>query len=847
MTGQITRPEEFFGFQLGSDRKMARWDEIVQYFELLDAESDCIEVRNMGETTEGNPFLLTIISSSENLRQLEKLRQINLDISDPRGIDEEEVQNLISEGKAVVCQTMSMHATEIGGTQMAPKLAYELLGAKDGETQRILDNVIFLMVPCFNPDGQIMVADWYQETLGGEYEGTRLPWLYHKYAGHDNNRDAFMLNLRESQYVGSILFTDWKPQAYQDHHHMGSYGARFYVAPYCNPIHPHADPLIWREHAWFGSHMAYKLEEAGCQGVLNAAQFPGWGHLGFHWITAYHNVAGMLTESASANLASPLYIHPDQLDAPGAPTMPEYEAQTNFPSPWEGGWWHLRDIVKQKKVAARALLDICARYKDTVLHNAYLKAKRQISRGKQEEPGAFIIEPRQHDPLTADELVRLLLAQGIEVRRAEEEFEVDGRVYPAGTHAVFLQQPKRGLIRTLLERTEYPDNYWTRTRDGSPRVFDTATDTVAEFMGVQVSTTCSTPVGEFTAIDTLKTSAAVVRSGQQGYILDPRLNLAHAAASRLCEQGTAVWRLDEPVQMGDDSLPAGAFYIPADGADEQLLQEVACDLGVDFWPAAECPECARRTSRLRLGIYQRYWGGNADEGWTRFILDNMDFPYQTITDDRIRRGALKEDFDVIILPHDRKAMIVDITAVDDDSRLGKYLKWRAEDVPPEYRSGIGKEGVRALGEFVDRGGRLVAFDGACEVAIDACGLKMENAVKGLDSSEYLTHGSTLRAEVDTGDPLAYGMPPKPLVFSWDSAVFTIHEALRAQRYRVVARYPDEDILQSGRLVGEDKIAGKPGMVAAYAGDGEVVLIGFRPQHRAQTHGTYKLLFNCLWK
>ncbi|MBC8224845.1 peptidase M14 family protein, partial [Candidatus Bathyarchaeota archaeon] len=190
MSKKVTSTEEFFGFQLGSDRKIARWDKIVDYFNKLQEQSDKIKVVDMGPSTEGNPFLLLIISSAENLANLENLRDINNKLADPEGLTEEEVDRLIMEGKAVICQSMSLHATEIGGTQMAPELAYDLLTKKDEETKRILDNVIFLMVPCFNPDGQIIVTDWYNKWLDTEYEGVSLPWLYHKYVGHDNNRDA---------------------------------------------------------------------------------------------------------------------------------------------------------------------------------------------------------------------------------------------------------------------------------------------------------------------------------------------------------------------------------------------------------------------------------------------------------------------------------------------------------------------------------------------------------------------------------------------------------------------------------------------------------------------------------
>ena len=240
---EITSPEKFFGFQLGADKKMARWDKIVEYYGALEKQSGGrMKVINMGPTSMGNPFLMVIITSAANFAKLEHLREVNLRLSDPRGLTEAQARALADEGKAVVVQSMSMHATEIGGTQMAPELAYDLLARKDEETRRILDNVIFIEVPCFNPDGEIMVTDWYNKQLGTPYEGTNPPWLYQKYAGHDNNRDAFQTNIPDSKYMARILFTEWKPEAYVDHHGMGANGARIFLPPYAEPIRPYRRP-----------------------------------------------------------------------------------------------------------------------------------------------------------------------------------------------------------------------------------------------------------------------------------------------------------------------------------------------------------------------------------------------------------------------------------------------------------------------------------------------------------------------------------------------------------------------------------------------------------------------------
>jgi len=845
--GEVTSPEEFFGFKLGGDRKIARWDKIVEYFCLLEKQSDKIKVIDMGPTTEGNPFLLVIISSSENISNLDHLKEVNAKISDPRGLSEEEIKELIEEGKVVICQSMSLHATEIGGTQMAPELAYDLLTRTDEETKRILENVIFLMIPCFNPDGQIMVTDWYYKWLGTEYEGCNLPWLYHKYVGHDNNRDAFMCNMVESQYAAQIMYQEWHPQAYLDHHHMGSYGARFYIPPYCEPIHPHADPLIWREISWYGAHMAVKLEEKGKAGVLNAAQFPGWGHLGFHWLGNYHNIASMLTESASAKLATPIYIHKSQLrgDKRGSIRgFPHYKPQTNFPHPWSGGWWRLRDIVEQQKIAAWALLDLAARHKATVLWNAYLKAKRQIERGIKGKPKAYVIPKPQHDPLTAVKLVNKLLMQGIEILQANSDFKADGITYPAGSYVIRLDQPKMGVIKTLLGRTLYPDDAWTREPDGSPsRPLDTATDTIAEYMGVRVDPVNCHFEGDFEKVTKpVKISGKIVGESKIGYIFDGRLNDSFKTVNLLLSKGVKVIRVDEEIYIGGKTFPPGAFVVAAEL--KNILKEIAPDTGITFYALEKELEVKNHeVKQQRIGMYQRYWGGNMDEGWTRWLLEQFNFPYATLKDDDIKKGGLKERFDIVILPDDP---IPFITGEGIEEWWKEHRpEWPLPVFPPEYRSGIGDEGVQALKRFVEEGGTLVTFNQACDFAIEKLELKIKNVLKDKKPKEFFCPGSTLRAKIENYHPLGYGMPEEAFIFFWNSPAFEILPSHFNERYEVIVQYPEKDILQSGWLIGEELISNKAAMISAKYGEGRAILIGFRTQFRGQTHGTFKLLFNSL--
>ena len=846
----ITSPLSFFGHQLGADRTMERWDKIVEYFEVLNNESDCIQVTDMGPSTEGHPFLLVTISSAANLADLENIRQRSLKIGDPRGLSEEAIDQLVAKGKVVVVQSMSLHANEIGGTQMAPELAYDLLSCDNDETKRILENVIFLMVPCFNPDGQHMVADWYHRWVGTEFEGCTMPWLYHKFSGHDNNRDAMAQNLVESRYMGKIMFQDWRPQVYQDHHHMGSNGARLYVAPYSNPPHPNPDPLIWTELMMYGSHMAMRLDEGGKKGILTGGQFPGWGHMGYHWFANHHNIVGMLTESASARLATPLFIPKDQLEGVGDKSFPAYAQQTNFVNPWPGGWWRLRDIVEQQKISAWAILDAAARHRDTILRNSVMKAKRQVVKGQSEAPYAFVLPTTQHDELTAHKFVEVLLRQGFDVHVADEDMVVDGKLCAKGSIVVSTAQPKRPAIMTLFERTKYPNNYWTTNLKGEPTVFDSATDTLSEFMGIKVVRASKPLQGSLSIISeapALHGGIKTCEAEAQGYIWCSTLNDSYRLASKLLSAGVAVSRIKEALccPEGKGSFAAGSFVVAPDAKEK--LEPWATELGICVMPLSKALAADQLVELLpiRLGMYQRYYGGNMEEGWTRLVLENFDIPYTTIMNEDIKAGNLNERFDAIIIPADRMPMMVDLKRAANDGAARMMQRWLGS-MPEEYMGGMGDEGLKALKSFVEEGGRLITFGGSCDLAIEALNLGVRDVLAGLPSSQFLTHGSTLRLDLCPKSEINWGMPEHVLAMHWDCPAFAITDNQKAERYHVVGAYPEHDVLYSGQLIGEEKIAGRSAIIHVAQGKGDAVLLGIGVAKRAQTHGTFKLLFNSIF-
>ncbi len=460
------------------------------------------------------------------------------------------------------------------------------------------------------------------------------------------------------------------PQAYVDHHQMGNTNARLYIPPYAEPIRPDGDPLVWREMAWWGAHMGTQLEAAGKTGVVGAAIYSGWGHMGFHWITPFHNIAGMLTESASARLATPMFLHPDQLRG-GPRNLPEYAPQTNMPSVWPGGWWRVRDIVEQQKIAAWATVDLAARNRETVLHNMYLKASRQVERGTTGPVKAYVLPAGQHDALTVRKLVNMLLASGVEVHEATAQLIVEGRVYGPGSFVVSMAQPKQALVRWMLGRTFYPDNSYTRERDGTPiRPYDMSTDTFGEFMGVR-----SEPVGEPVPVASLtKISGALVApstvapSAPHGYVLDGRLNDSYRAVLLLLAKGIGVRRAQ--AASADGSVRQGDFLVaPGD------VTAIAARAGVPF-AALPAPVTSETTTLAtpRIGLFQRYRGGNMDEGWTRLLFEQFDVPFTTVRDADLKAPGLPSKFDVIVLPADS------LTAMT------------GEDPPAGARGGGGGEG-----------------------------------------------------------------------------------------------------------------------------------------------------------
>ena len=831
---QVTSPKEFFGFDLGSDGNYASWDKEVEYFKKLAEESDRVQTSVVGKSTQGNPFLVMTISSPENLAKAARYQEIARKMADPRGLSQAEIDSMAEEGKVVVLMTLGQHSTEVASSQVGPLLVHQLATGTDDQTKAILKDAILVLIPSFNPDGLVMVKEWTNKTKGTSYQGSYLPYLYHYYVGHDNNRDGYMLNMVESKLWAKVAYEQWHPQIYQDTHQMGSYGARLFLPPKTDPVLPEVQPIVWREMMILGAAMATQLEAAGIKGVeTQAGAYTGWQMPTFHGMTPARNIVGFHTESASSQMIWPLEIKPDELE-PADRGRPGNYPQVNFPNPWPGGTWRMGDIVRQQKIALLASLETAARQHKMFLSNMALMANNQIKKGASEAPYAYVIPMDQHDPGTAAKMIDTLMEAKVEVHRATQGFQAGSQAIKPGDYVIRSDQPLRGYILSLLVPYIYPDNPSTRNADGTPlRPKDFASTNLAELMGVNVIPV-TTPLTAKLALVSAPPAmtGGITGSGSAGWLLTPDWNDSFRAVNKVLAEGGAVYRLAAPPAPWDP----GTFWIPAGGAiTPALVQQMATDFGLPFTAVGKAPSGESYALKpLKVGLYRRYYGGNSDEGWTRWIFDDWKFPYSRIQASDVLGGSLNAKFDTIILPDDSIRGI--LAERPRNARAGEY--------PPEYTQPLGEAGVERLKEFARAGGTLVFIDRASELAIEKFGIPVKNSVSGLSTKEFYSPGSMIRVHFDKSDPLAYGMPDEGLVMFDDSPAFEV--APDGSGVDSAAQYPPDDLLKSGWLDGAAHIANKSALLDIKYGEGRLVLIGFGPQTRGETHGTYKILFNSLY-
>jgi hypothetical protein len=850
-----TTPEQFLGFKIGADKKLADYTQIKGYFEKLATETRRMKLLTIGETTMKKPMIMAVITAEENMVKLDAFRDIVKKLRDPRTLGPEEAKKLAQQGKAIVLVTCSLHSTEIGASQMSMELAYNLVTGKTPfDAKKVLSDVIVLLVPTSNPDGNQLVVDWYKKYLGTKFENGGMPYLYHLYAGHDNNRDWDFMNLAETKAVTKVLYHDWLPLVHMDEHQQGSNGGRLFIPPYMDPPLPNVQPLVWRSTNLIGTAMAYDLQQANKSGVVNGRSYTAW-YIGACDDTPWlHNVAGILSEAASTRMGTPIFIEPTEIPKSYA------EKMMDFVDPWPGGWWRLRDIVEYELIATQSMIKTAALHKDDLLLNFYKMCKDSVEKVEKNQPYAFVIPARQHDYPTMLKMLEILQLGGVEIQQAKADFVAEGKFFPAGSFVVKTAQPYKAYAWALLEKQKYPD---MRQYPGGPP--EPPYDNAGWTLPIQMGVACEQINEAFEAkLEKMaKVSYPAVPAGQGGgayVVLGAQNNVSYPIAFALLKDAKAeIWRTKSKITRKGFDIPAGSFIVKNSPDVKKALPALQAKYYLSVIDLDDAADIAKAPLKAhRVGLYQS-WRGNMDEGWTRYVFDDLGIPYTTLHNDyfkgtKEKKTDIRADYDVIVFADENGAQIKSGQrgaggqrggAPGGTAAAGAPARQPASTTPPEFEGGIEQAGVDALKTFVEKGGTIVLLNGACSLAFNEFDVPARNAIASVDRTKFYCPTSILKIKVDNESPIGYGMPKEAgAMFVNSLALDTSAPGFEWDR-KVVAAYPDDNLLLSGWMIGEDTIARKAVVVDTTYKEGHIILIGIRCQNRAQSHGTYKFLLNGL--
>jgi zinc carboxypeptidase len=492
IAGPIPAPASVIGFEPGTDRKLPTWKQITDYFTTLDKASPRVSVRTLGKTTLGRPFLVAFISEPSTLANLERYRQIQRKLMDPRLRTAGEREKLVADGKLVVLITSSIHSTEVGGILTPLVLADRLARAETHEARQVLANSIIMLVPSQNPDGVDIVGNHYRATLGTPEEGSGPPDLYHYYAGHDNNRDWYAFALNETRYTVDSLYTPWDPQINNDIHQQGANAGRIFIPPYMDPVEPNIDPILTAGTSSLGSAMSWRMISDGFTGVATNASYDQWSPARQYALN--HHGVRILTETASARLATPIELSFDKL-GPGR-GYDAREVTWNYPVLWPGGRWGIGDIVKYQTAASWALLVEASRDRQGWLESYADMGDRALGAlpawGRDPWPSAFVIPKAQADTQALQRLVWTLQHGQVEIRQSTGPVNAGTTTYPAGSYVVLVRQPFGAYAKALLERQRYPDLH--EYPGGPPKApYDVTAHTLPLLFGVDVAAVMGEP------------------------------------------------------------------------------------------------------------------------------------------------------------------------------------------------------------------------------------------------------------------------------------------------------------------------------------------------------------------
>ncbi|MCF3651755.1 M14 family metallopeptidase [Synoicihabitans lomoniglobus] len=905
----ITPPKDIIGFNIGDDYHMASYTQISTMLKTWDKESDRLTVVSIGTTAEGRAQYMGIVTSPANHAKLEHYRNISRNLSLAEGLTDDQARAMADEGKAVVWIDGGLHATETVNAQSLAEMIYQMVSLEDRETMRFLDDVILLM-PIPNPDGVELVANWYmREEDETKRSLQHLPVLYHKYVGHDNNRDSIMNNMPETTNQNRVLFLEWNPQIMHNVHQTGPLGQVIFIPPFRDPFNYNFDPLIPIGIERVGAAMHARLVSKGMGGsaMRSNAPYSTWWNGGMRTAVYFHNQIGLLTEVIGNPTPGPVPLVPDK-------HLPDSEG----PLPIAPQMWHYRQSIDYMIEVERAVMDYASRNREQLLWDIYAMGKRSIEKGstdswtvtpsriqKLKDEGKMLIEQlekegketmteevamrvrwrggvnptvpaqlyeevlhapedrdargyiitkEQADFPTAVKFINVLLKQGIFVMKATADFEVDGKSYPAGSFVVKTDQAFRPAIRDMFEPQDHPVDL--EYPDGPPvRPYDIAGWTPVVQMGVEFERVFDGFEGPFERIgfEMQKPAPALVTgpANPAGYLVSHQINDAVVLTNRLHKAGADVYWLKDEKFIDGLSLGTGTLWIPATSASTAVVKQTAMDRGIPAYGVAEAPTgAAMKIKPVRIGLVDLY-GGVMPSGWLRWMFEQYEIPYEVVFPQILDAGNLHAAYDVIVVPS---------STYSDGSRGRNRIRRQPEagTIPEEYRSMLGgmtaSETIPPLKTFVAEGGTLLAIGSSATIG-EAMGLPVTNHLtewtpagerEPLSSKKFYVPGSILRAKFDNTEPLAFGMPKEGFVFFDSSPVFSRKDSDTVKAEKV-AWFDGTDLLYSGWAMGEHYLDGGELATSAKMGEGSLVLISFEATFRATPHATFKLFFNGLYE
>lgn len=868
MTAQqaIPTPEQYFGFKIGTDGELARYPKILDYFQLLARQTNRVEYEELGKTTMGNSYSLLRISSPENLAKFDRLVEINRRLADPRGLSETEAEKLAAEGKPFYFIYATIHSTEVSNGQAIINIVHRLATEDSPQIREILDNSVVLMVPSQNPDGQVLVIDHWYKTKGTPFQRI-YPDLYHKYVGHDDNRDWFMFTQKETRMNIEFVQNKYKPVITHDMHQQGSNGARIFVPPFTEPFDPNMHPLLRQGQSTVGAAMAAALLSEGKEGVAWEDAYDMWSPARQYMV--YHGQPRILTEIANSNLAAPI-------KSPNGRPLGWPDSGAHFPVPYTKDTWTLGQQVDYGVTVALAGMTEVAKYGHTWLMN-YYKVNRDMANGMG-GPYAYVVPANQRDTYGLFEMLDILQFGAVEIERATAAFSANGTQYPAGSFVIKTAQPYGGFANTMLSRQEYPD---LRVFPGGPPdpPYDVTGHTLWMLTGVTVDAVAKPFDAPLELVETVTpVRATVAAKPKSAYVIGPESYGTFKMIAQLQKANVPVYRASKAFDAATGSAQVtyapGTWVIPSTAASQPIVERAGKELGIAVAGVDAPPsvEGERLKPNTKVGLYKV--AGNMPAGWQMWMLEQYGINHEVMKSQDFA-GDLNTKYDVIILPSGttKPRMLNGL-----DARTNDPAEW-------SWAFGIGETGWANLKQFVENGGTLLAIGSAVETARDLLDLPIEktlpqapprfggqqqatadrstaNAERELKDaftsparlmqtlrdkvadpeSLFYCPGALLNNEFDPGNPIAWGMPAAWPVFFDDDQAYRLRPGFGIDT-KVVSRYPREHVLASGWLLGEEYLKDQANILSFKVGKGTVVTYGSQIDFRAQPRATWKLIFN----